>query len=352
MRLFTTGLMGILSILYFCTPSFGQTIITSTEGWTAQITISPTGVIPTTTNCPWSYNYEIRYAIKVVFSGSSNNRQLNFNTYFNCSGGSGNEPYRGSTQYTSDYNGTLQTVNAARGYSSSGGAYNYGSNPSCTTITLAHTNCTSVRLVYWGPGTGGTINMPISSGGTALPIELLNFDAAEAGQNVQLDWSTGSERQNDYFTIERSQDGENFETVGTVKGAGNSSKQLNYSYTDYTPMAGISYYRLTQTDYNGQSETFGLRAVEVKGGDIFTNVYPNPTNDSWVNVAVKRSASAEIQVNLYNVFGQLVKTEIFNPTGGNITERVDLPESGNAFFIELIQNNTIIGRHKILSTRP
>jgi hypothetical protein len=76
-----------------------------------------------------------------------------------------------------------------------------------------------------------------------LPIELLSFNAeAFSSGYVQLNWKTISETNNDYFSIERSADGLNFELMGIVDGAGNSNQILDYSTRDLNPLSGTGYY--------------------------------------------------------------------------------------------------------------
>ncbi len=84
-----------------------------------------------------------------------------------------------------------------------------------------------------------------------LPVELISFTGhAEKNYNM-LEWITASEINNDYFTLEKSPDGIAFDTLATIDGAGNSNIVLNYSKTDEHPYPHISYYRLKQTDFNG-----------------------------------------------------------------------------------------------------
>src|SRR6185369_13902085 len=74
---------------------------------------------------------------------------------------------------------------------------------------------------------------------------------------VRLDWTTASEINNSYFTIERSLDGIAYEEIGRVEGAGNSTYDISYNYTDQSPSAHATiYYRLKQTDFDGKHETF------------------------------------------------------------------------------------------------
>ncbi len=84
-----------------------------------------------------------------------------------------------------------------------------------------------------------------------LPIELLSFIASCQGDAALLEWSTASESGNDLFTIERSPDGEHWEAIGTVPGAGYSLETIHYSFRDPDPSALLMYYRLRQTDLDG-----------------------------------------------------------------------------------------------------
>jgi hypothetical protein len=114
--------------------------------------------------------------------------------------------------------------------------------------------------VPWGTYTititnpdGQITTIPITIG-SPLPIELLSFTAHPVEKGCGLEWVTASETNNDYFTLERSHDGINFEEAVTVKGAGNSTQTITYRYTDEHAFSGVSYYRLKQTDYDGHFE--------------------------------------------------------------------------------------------------
>jgi hypothetical protein len=111
-----------------------------------------------------------------------------------------------------------------------------------------------------------------------LPVELMSFNAQVATQGVELLWSTASEINNDYFTIERSADGVHFEDLFTRDGAGNSNQVLHYSALDKNPLPGISYYRLRQTDFDGTSSWSDAVSVFIGGSDNVT-IFPNPAQD-------------------------------------------------------------------------
>lgn len=99
--------------------------------------------------------------------------------------------------------------------------------------------------------------------GIILPIELAELAASYNGKNVVVEWSTASEQNNDYFTIQRTHDGRDFEDIGKVSGAGNSSTLQQYSFNDPFPYRGTSYYRIKQTDYNGEFEYSNVVSVSI-----------------------------------------------------------------------------------------
>lgn len=96
---------------------------------------------------------------------------------------------------------------------------------------------------------------------TPMPIRLLSFTAVPQGGGILTRWTTASEEDNAFFTVERGRDGMDFMPVGTVPGAGNSANMLHYAWVDGMPLPGISYYRLRQTDFNGGSTLSPVVAV-------------------------------------------------------------------------------------------
>lgn len=109
-----------------------------------------------------------------------------------------------------------------------------------------------------------------SSAENPLPIELVDFSAAVVRNEtaVLLEWQTASEINNHYFTLERSLDGFNWTEIHEEFGAGNSNSLLRYEYLDEEPVSGISYYRLKQTDFDGQFEYFPIRSVQINHGEV------------------------------------------------------------------------------------
>lgn len=147
-----------------------------------------------------------------------------------------------------------------------------------------------------------------------LPVELLDFNAVVQNSTVKLSWITASETNNDFFELERSSDGITFQSIGRVKGAGNSTDVRNYSWIDTAPLKNISYYRLKQTDFDGTSNYSAIKMVNITKELVSENdivVYPNPIigqsfNISFTDFEKLSEDSSVIMVKLYDEIGRMV----------------------------------------------
>ncbi len=133
-----------------------------------------------------------------------------------------------------------------------------------------------------------------------LPIELLSFTGHKTLDGVQLDWTTATERENDYFTLLRSANAENYEPIGFVDGAGNSTSAISYSFVDDEPLPGLNYYQLKQTDWNGDSTLSHVVAVQFQ--EVGTLNYPVGSWVSWdgkpttqLDVLGRRTGNVSVQ---------------------------------------------------------
>lgn len=175
-----------------------------------------------------------------------------------------------------------------------------------------------------------------ASSTSVLPITLVNFDAVPYENMVNLFWSTASEENNDYFTIERSVDLDSFEEVSRVSGAGTSKHLLNYSTIDPQPYRGISYYRLKQTDFDGKY-TYS-KAVAVKFDEqkkLSFNVFPNPSDGSSIQLVGTPDLNKEILVVLYDALGNLVysKVVLFATGSANLAIDAENRLSPGVYFV-------------------
>jgi hypothetical protein len=157
--------------------------------------------------------------------------------------------------------------------------------------------------------------------GSPLPITLLSFEAQPVLENVLITWSTASETNNDYFTIERSKDGFNFEAIIEVDGAGNSNDILNYKVTDFNPYEGVSYYRLKQTDFDGKYAYSDVKAVEFNKpvqSQEWT-VFPNPTHLNGVYIKNANVDAKQVTLKIIDFTGKVIKMETINNLNANVS---------------------------------
>ncbi len=140
-----------------------------------------------------------------------------------------------------------------------------------------------------------------------LPIELIKFEAKPLSDFVLVNWKTASELNNDFFTVEKSLNAEEWETVVTLKGAGTTAKTNAYETVDFTPYQGESYYRLKQTDYDGQISYSQIERVSFNGlGKLI--VSPNPSNGIFHLSGTKDLDQSQVRV--FSSLGQLIKVGI------------------------------------------
>ena len=142
---------------------------------------------------------------------------------------------------------------------------------------------------------------------TPLPIELISFEARKNNRDVNLTWQTASERNNDFFTVERSPNGIDWDVLELIDGAGSSTELLSYETYDNYPLKGISYYRLKQTDFDGKATYSAIKSIS-NTEDLM--VLPNPGNGIFYVSGL--SDRTENQVVVMDVTGKTIanyKTE-------------------------------------------
>ncbi|MEM1358204.1 MAG: T9SS type A sorting domain-containing protein [Bacteroidota bacterium] len=154
----------------------------------------------------------------------------------------------------------------------------------------------------------------------ALPVEFLFFRAkALPKQRAQLDWRTSTESNNSHFIIERRVEGsDQFEQVGEVAGAGNAALEQAYVFIDEAPYSGLNYYRLRQTDFDGQESLSNIATVSFQSGEQLV-LFPNPATDF---LSVQLPAGATL-LGLLNVAGQATGVRFSGQDGqfkANISE--------------------------------
>jgi hypothetical protein len=207
-----------------------------------------------------------------------------------------------------------------------------GCTSSNTTLNLGiyHSACNGSNL-HWAVSQSNTfekidlndaakndLNLWIRASSVPLPVELLNFKTTLMESTVQIDWQTSSEITNDYFTVERSKDGINWDIVTSIEGQKSSSVINSYQITDNHTLKGVSYYRLKQIDINGHSEYSAIKSVYIKDQPVKVFIYPNPTTDK---LEIESNETEFEEMKIYNCFGvDITKTILItNETEFSIT---------------------------------
>jgi hypothetical protein len=182
-----------------------------------------------------------------------------------------------------------------------------------------------------------------------LPIELLSFNGICRDGNVSLMWSTASETNNDFFTLERSSDGQNWEDIAIVEGAGISTSLLTYSYIDDQPYSGISYYRLKQTDYDGSNTSSSVITVSCNNESTFELLsIRSSTLDYEIVLTFAANEGEQYYFGLYNSIGQLIKQTSDKAVSGINEVHVELQDVSEGIYIVTLQNSSKYFGQKIL----
>ncbi|GAA4302370.1 hypothetical protein GCM10023183_14190 [Nibribacter koreensis] len=160
-----------------------------------------------------------------------------------------------------------------------------------------------------------------------LPVELVTFTAASGKGAIHLNWSTATEINNDRFDVERSLDGKTFIKIGQVKGAGNSSLLLHYTFTDRETPAGTIYYRLNQVDFDNTQEyskVIAVRSAKVESTQRMT-IHPNPVMDGAmvVQYAHADGQGGAITLRLRDIHGKTVHSRELKDSSGEVRLEVN-----------------------------
>lgn len=169
-----------------------------------------------------------------------------------------------------------------------------------------------------------------SQPGSPLPVTLIYFGVGEmkAGA-VKLLWATASELNFDYFSVQRSVDGLNFEEVARVPGHGTSSQRHDYSFEDKSALVGKSYYRLTSVDFDGYRETFDIVSVHLLG-ERSASIYPNPVVDGQLFIDL--NFQSPVLVIITDLSG-MEKARVQLPA---LQNKLELPVSPGVYLVKVI----------------
>lgn len=180
-----------------------------------------------------------------------------------------------------------------------------------------------------GAGARGEVRLTFGTC-SVLPITLISFEGTCLDDEKEFTWETASEHNNDYFTLERSENGLDFEKVQVVSGAGNSEETNAYKVS-ITDSETTAYYRLTQTDYDGTSRTWDAISLNCTSDEMDFSLFPNPANDELF-LEFNESLEGPHTILIYDLLGRLVRNESVN-TGQSHEIKVNLNGIARGHFV-------------------
>ncbi len=176
-----------------------------------------------------------------------------------------------------------------------------------------------------------------------VDIELLSFNGSVEADGNLLQWVTATETNNEFFTIERSADGVNFEPIATVAGNGTVYSATAYEHTDKDYLAGANYYRLSQTDYDG-STTICSDVILLERGDasfVVTNLVPNPVNDE-LNVIMNSREDNTLVAAVYDITGRMILSAVVDAAAGFNTVTINTSDLSSGTYLLTVANGAEI----------
>ncbi len=178
-----------------------------------------------------------------------------------------------------------------------------------------------------------------------LPISLLDFSASCLDKTtVLIRWTTASETNNAYFTIERSLDGVLWSEIAQVSGAGNSNQVKSYEYICTSSKEYPEYYRLKQTDYNGSYEYFKPITIScTTNEEAIFEIYPNPFKDNFT-IFYSNGADETAIISIFDAFGKLVYLEQAN----EIVHKVSVEDFAKGCYIVQFRTNNFTKTVKLI----
>ncbi len=216
----------------------------------------------------------------------------------------------------------------------SAGTYNFEVYFSVTTNNIG--GCASV--IY--ENNGGSNFIGTFTVSTPLSVKFEDISVKRKDNNNELSWTTASETNNDYFEIQHSKDGQIFETIGKVKGNGNSTETQNYTYLHSNVSAKDSYYRLKQVDYDGRYEYSSIVSVGLDTENLKPlAIAPNPVTDMLNVFGLDDDATYKIT----DFAGRQYLSGFIAPG-----QTLEVSSLNSGFYLVTIQNGTSVSSFKMI----
>lgn len=181
-----------------------------------------------------------------------------------------------------------------------------------------------------------------------LPVELLYFNAECRDTYVNLTWATATEKDADFFVVEKTLDGEHWTTVEQLAAQGNSNSESSYQVKDYNPRNTLSYYRLRQVDFDGKQEVFEIQSLQACGNQN-ESISVNSHNNGVYQVTINADYEETFQANLLDLNGKQVRnTRTLQAVSGENIFLFEDQQLSTGIYMLTIESPSTKYNHKIL----
>lgn len=191
-----------------------------------------------------------------------------------------------------------------------------------------------------------------SSTTTLLPVDLVTFKGKLVNKSVALTWQTLTEENNDFFTVERSVNGIDFEPIGIVDAGEPRTTVKTYDFLDKFPVIGNNYYRIQQTDFDG-TKTLASQIIVVAYNNNASSIQiePNPIKDGQVRLLYTlEDDDIELSIAIYTIDGKILTSKEFSLQKGINELKIDVNNLDNGIYIlKTVQSRVVLNTRFIIA---
>lgn len=199
-------------------------------------------------------------------------------------------------------------------------------------------------------GTNQTVSVTLTG---VVDVEWLGFEGSLRGDAVHLAWQTANEYRSQHFIVERSDDAVHFEPIGRVAAAGRSSEEQTYTFDDNSPLVGRNYYRISEVNLEGQTDTHAdIVTVTVAGepGVALLRCFPNPASTA-VSVRVQLPHDAPASAALLDLAGRLLRSWDLSASAGVQEQTFSLADIAAGSYLLRVQQGGLSAFRKVVVQR-
>jgi hypothetical protein len=183
-----------------------------------------------------------------------------------------------------------------------------------------------------------------------LPVELVSFAAnCDDNNTVSVNWTTASEHNSDYYTVEKSRDGIAWNVLKTIPAAGNSTQLINYSVADASDISGTVYYRLTQVDIDGASKVYDIVSTSCSSEkELALIAYPNPSNGQFT-VKIENALGGKYALTITDMQGKAIEEQSLDlETGTTLVKLNPVGLQPGVYLLQFMQDGNMLQQQKLI----